>query len=71
MNLKDNDGTEITLLGILKYRPSTEMTGEVFVSCIKNIKGFKFFVSAIAEHEKRWEPEKEILLPRLTLSEWK
>lgn len=71
MNLKENDSTEITLLGILKYRPSTEMTGEVFLSCIKNIKGFKFFVSAIAEHEKRWEPEKEILPPRLTLSEWK
>ena len=58
MNLKDNDSTEITLLGILKYRPSAEMTGEVFLSRIKNIKSFKCFVSATAEHEKRWEPER-------------
>lgn len=69
MNLKDS--TEITLLGILKYRLSAEMTGKVFLSHVKNIKSFKCFLSTTAEQEKRWEPVREILPPRLKLSEWK
>ena len=53
MNLKNNGSTEITLLGILKYRPSAEVTEEVFLSPVKNIKSFKCLVSATAELEKR------------------
>lgn len=66
MSLKDSTETRI-----LKYRPSAEMTGNVTLSHIKNIKSFKCFVSATAEHEKRWEPEREILPPRFKLSESK
>lgn len=53
MNPKDNDSTEIALLRILKYKPSAEMTGKVFLSLIKNMKTFKCFVAATLEQKER------------------
>lgn len=53
MNPKDNDGTQIPLLGILKYRTSAEMTGKVFLSPVKNVKSFKCFVAATLEQKEK------------------
>lgn len=53
MNPKDNDGTQISLPGILKYRTSAEMTGKVFLSPIKNMKSFKCFLAATLEQEEK------------------
>lgn len=53
MNPKDNADTQISLLGILKYMTSAEMTGKVFLSPIKNMKSFKCFVAATLEQKEK------------------
>lgn len=70
MNPKDNDSTEIYLLGKLKYRPSAEVSGKVFLSPIKSMKSFKFLLELLW-NKRKGKSKREILSPRLKLSEWK
>lgn len=70
MNLRDNDSTEITLLRILKYRPSAEMTGKSFFHVLRTLR-VSTVLFQLLQNTRKGGSQREILPPGLKLSELK